>query len=220
MSEQELENRIQELGLTAPRVTPEHIDSMIVKETYTVLPSKKVMVCELTLTNGFTVRGEGAAVSPENFNEEIGRRVSRENARDKIWELEGYLLQQRLHEEKITGKQIARVCHEVNRAYCQALGDDSQPAWDDAPEWQRHSAMLGVAMHLGNPDAGPQASHEGWMAHKLSEGWVYGEEKDPENKTHPCLVPFHELPVSQQAKDYIFRAVVHALADTFIDGDK
>ncbi len=97
MTEQELEQRIQELRLTAPRITPEHIDSLIVSETYTVLPSGKVMVCELTLKNGFTVRGEGSAVSKANFNEEIGRKVSRSNAREKIWQLEGYLLQEQIY---------------------------------------------------------------------------------------------------------------------------
>ena len=108
--------------------------------------------------------------------------------------------------------QIAYVCHEVNRAYCQALGDNSQPAWEDAPEWQRDSALLGVKLHMENPDAGPEASHESWMAQKVAEGWVYGPEKNPDTKQHPCIVPFGELPVAQQAKDFIFRAVVHALA--------
>lgn len=97
MNEQELEQRIQELRLTAPRITPDHIDSLIVNETYTVLPSGKVMVCELTLKNGFTVRGEGSAVSKANFNQEIGREVSRKNAREQIWQLEGYLLQEQLY---------------------------------------------------------------------------------------------------------------------------
>ena len=108
--------------------------------------------------------------------------------------------------------KIAKVCHEVNRAYCQALGDNSQPSWDEAPEWQRSSAMLGVNLHISNHDAGPQASHESWMAQKVSEGWVYGAEKDPDAKTHPCIVPFCELPVAQQAKDYIFRAIVISMA--------
>lgn len=106
---------------------------------------------------------------------------------------------------------IARVCHEVNRAYCQALGDHSQPAWEDAPEWQKQSALAGVKLHTENPHAGAQASHESWMAHKLSEGWKFGPVKDAEKKEHPCMVPFDELPREQQAKDYIFRAVVHAL---------
>ena len=107
-------------------------------------------------------------------------------------------------------EELAHMAHEVNRAYCQALGDHSQPSWEDAPEWQRNSAIHGVEMHMQNPDAGPAQSHESWMEEKVAEGWVYGEVKDPEVKTHPCLVPFDELPVEQQAKDFIFRAIVHA----------
>lgn len=107
-------------------------------------------------------------------------------------------------------EQIARVCHEVNRAYCQAIGDHSQPTWEDAPEWQRVSARMGVDLHtMGN--FGPEASHIGWMKQKQDDGWTYGPVKDPVKKEHPCMVPFSDLPVEQQAKDYIFRAVVHAL---------
>lgn len=109
-------------------------------------------------------------------------------------------------------EQVARVAHEVNRAYCQALSDYSQVAWEDAPQWQRDSALLGVMLHKNNPDAGPQASHESWMAQKVADGWVYGPEKKPELKQHPCMVPFNQLPPEQQAKDFIFRAVVCALA--------
>jgi len=105
---------------------------------------------------------------------------------------------------------VARVAHEVNRAYCEALGDFSQPEWDNAPPWVVDSAMAGVRLHW-HDDHGPEASHEAWTAHKLADGWVYGPVKDPESKTHPCLVPFAELPPEQQAKDFIFRAVVHAL---------
>lgn len=99
MTEDEIERRIVELRLTAPRLTPESIDTVIKNVTYTVLPSGKVMVCEITLTNGFTVRGEGSAVSKSNFNEEIGKTVSFKNAREKIWQLEGYLLQDKLYKE-------------------------------------------------------------------------------------------------------------------------
>lgn len=108
-------------------------------------------------------------------------------------------------------EQIARVAHEVNRAYCQSLGDDSQVAWEDAPQWQRDSALQGVRLHAEHLDAGPEASHESWMAQKVADGWTYGPEKLPESKRHPCLVPFSELPREQQAKDYIFRAVVREL---------
>lgn len=92
--EQAIEKAIQDKGLTAPRVTPERVDSVIVSETYTVLPNGKVMVCELMLRNGFSVRGEASAVSKENFDIEIGRKVSRAKACDQIWQLEGYLLQE------------------------------------------------------------------------------------------------------------------------------
>jgi len=109
--------------------------------------------------------------------------------------------------------EIARVCHEVNKAYCEALGDTSQPTWGDAPQWQKDSALMGVALHTSG-DHGPEKSHESWMAQKLVEGWVYGPYKDPENKRHHCIVPFAELPAAQQAKDFIFRAVVHALRIT------
>lgn len=113
----------------------------------------------------------------------------------------------------MNAEKIARVCHEVNRAYCQALGDFTQTEWDAAPDWQKASAIIGVELHLGNPHAGPMASHESWIRKKVSDGWVYGEVKDAAAKTHPCMVPFHDLPVSQQAKDFIFRGIVHALKE-------
>ena len=107
-------------------------------------------------------------------------------------------------------EKIAFVCHEVNKAYCESIGDFSQPSWEDAPAWQRDSARLGVSLHMEN-DVGPEASHESWMAQKLADGWAYGPIKDPAVKLHPCIVPFDQLPREQQAKDFIFRAVVHAL---------
>lgn len=80
-----------------PKITLEHIQSKIVGESYTTLPSGKVMVCELTLRNGYTVRGEAAVVCKENFVQEIGQKISKQNAVNQIWQLEGYLLQERLH---------------------------------------------------------------------------------------------------------------------------
>lgn len=113
---------------------------------------------------------------------------------------------------EVSADVIARVAHEANRAWCAAHGDFSQPIWEQAPEWQVRSAIDGVRFHLANPDAGDSASHDNWMAEKARNGWVYGETKDPEAKTHPCMVPFDELPADQQAKDRLFRSVVHALA--------
>lgn len=106
---------------------------------------------------------------------------------------------------------IARVAHEINRAYCASLGDHSQLAWEQAPEWQQKSALAGVDMHLANADATPEQSHESWLAEKVAQGWVYGPVKDAEKKEHPCILPYAELPAEQKAKDYLFRAVVHVL---------
>jgi len=98
MSEQEIEKEIQEKGLTAARITPDRIDEVIAKEDYHVFEGSQLTVCCLTLENGFTVTGESACASPENFNAEIGCKIAKENARNKIWALEGYALKQKLHE--------------------------------------------------------------------------------------------------------------------------
>lgn len=113
----------------------------------------------------------------------------------------------------MTDEQIARVCHEVNRAYCLAPGDDSQPPWEDAPAWQRNSALDGVRFHLENPDLPASASHVRWMERKIEEGWRWGPDKDPQEKTHPCIKPFDDLS-KQQAKDFIFQAIVNVLGAT------
>jgi hypothetical protein len=111
----------------------------------------------------------------------------------------------------MTKEQIAQVAHEINRAYCAALGDHSQAHWEDAPEWQRKSAVNGVEFHLSNPNAGPSASHESWMKEKEADGWKYGPVKDADKKEHPCYLPYEELPTDQKAKDYIFRQIIHSL---------
>lgn len=104
--------------------------------------------------------------------------------------------------------QIAIICHEANRAYCRTIGDESQPSWDDAPGWQRDSAVKGVLHVLSNPTAPASASHESWMKQKLSEGWKYGPVKDADKKEHPCMVPYAQLPFEQRVKDFIFKNIV------------
>jgi len=94
--EQEIEQQIQNKGLNAPRLTPQMIDDAIAGEAYHVFPGTTLTVCALTLRNGFIVTGESAAASPENFDEEIGRKIARDNARNKIWAFEGYRLKQQL----------------------------------------------------------------------------------------------------------------------------
>lgn len=94
------QDEIKAKGLTAPRVTPDHIESVIVAGSYHVFPGTTVTVCCLTLSNGFTVIGESACADPANFNEELGRKIAYDNARNKIWQLEGYLLRQKLSEQE------------------------------------------------------------------------------------------------------------------------
>lgn len=123
MNDKDIESEIQAKGLTAPRVTPDHIESIIAQEAYFTAedgafgvaikakhtggevnyqPHESLSLltfCVLVLRNGFTVTGESACASPENFDAEIGRKIARENAVQKIWMLEGYLLKQRLSEK-------------------------------------------------------------------------------------------------------------------------
>ena len=94
--EAEIEKEINDKGLNAPRLTPQHIDDQIVSEAFYVFPGTTLTVCALTLRNGFHVTGESAAASPANFDQEIGRKIARDNARSKIWALEGYLLRTKL----------------------------------------------------------------------------------------------------------------------------
>ncbi|TPE53302.1 hypothetical protein FJM51_03340 [Amaricoccus solimangrovi] len=94
--EAKIEAEIQAKGLNAPRLNPAMIDAAIAGEQYHVFPGTTLTVCALTLRNGFIVTGESAAASPENFDEEIGRKIARDNARNKIWAFEGYLLRERL----------------------------------------------------------------------------------------------------------------------------
>lgn len=110
---------------------------------------------------------------------------------------------------------IANKCHEINRIYCMALGDYSQVPWSEAPDWQRQSALKGVEFVLNNPDAGPEENHNSWLKQKEADGWVYGETKDENLKTHPCMVPFNELPLEQQIKDKLFKASVESCLDLF-----
>lgn len=123
-TEQQIEQEIQSKNLNAPRLTPDHIDSKIKAVEYILprdvckrdngvevfdapLPLQTLTFCILTLENGFTVTGESACASPENFDADIGKKIAYDNAREKIWLLEGYLLKEKLnHQIKIQEKRI------------------------------------------------------------------------------------------------------------------
>lgn len=119
--------------------------------------------------------------------------------------------------ESLTDKQIefcARAAHETNRLWCLANGDTSQEHWESAPEWQRESAVRGVQVALAG--ATPEQQHDAWSADKRADGWVYGEVKDPTLKTHPCLVPYDDLPLQQRIKDDLYLAAVTEMAEAFL----
>lgn len=112
--------------------------------------------------------------------------------------------------QKKANEACARAAHEANKAYCDALGLESHPGWDSAPEWQKESARQGVALALGG--ATPATQHQAWWDAKKEAGWVYGPVKDPEKKEHPCMVPYTDLPAEQQAKDHLYQDIVKAMA--------
>ena len=106
---------------------------------------------------------------------------------------------------------IAKVAHEANKAYCETLGDNSQTSWEDAPDWQKDSAVNGVMSIQTGEITKPEESHENWLKEKDKNGWIYGEVKDAELKTHPCITPFDKLPKEQQMKDHLFFQIVSTL---------
>ncbi len=111
--------------------------------------------------------------------------------------------------DNIKIEACARAAHEVNRAYCLAIGDDSQPPWDQAPDWQKTSARNGVqGVYDGND---PMESHASWLAEKIATGWKHGSVKDPEKKEHPCMVAYGDLPEAQRKKDRLFIDTVLAM---------
>jgi hypothetical protein len=109
-------------------------------------------------------------------------------------------------------QDIARVCHEANRAL-QIIQNDPNvsPSFDDAPEWQRASGIDGIAKAIAG--ATPKELHESWCKFKLDDGWEWGAVKDEVAKTHPCLVEYEELPEDQKLKDYLYSAIVTTLKD-------
>lgn len=114
--------------------------------------------------------------------------------------------------------KIAEICHEANRAYCATIGDNSQPTWEEAPDWQKKSEIGGVEFHIEELKQGlkpsPDASHNSWLEEKRKDGWAYGPVKDPEKKLHPCFIEYEKLPAEQRAKDFLFVGIVEALYES------
>lgn len=218
-----------------PSVTPQHIESIIVSTEYHRLTAT-LTVAVLTLANGFTVTGESACAAPENYNQEIGERLAFDDAKRKIWPLEGYMLKtriqlladqasaarvQQLDDELEHGvapflsfRDVASIAYEANRRLRHVIGDGSDlPPWRDAGETKRDGLEAGVGFHVEHPDASPVAAHQAWLDRKVADGWVYGLQEDAEASppTHPNILPYDDLPDEQKAKDYLFRGIVHSL---------
>jgi hypothetical protein len=113
-------------------------------------------------------------------------------------------------------EEIAKVAHQANKALCEANGDYSQTSWEYAPEWQKESAIDTILTIFNTPKTTPEDLHEIWMKKKIEEGWVYGEEKDTEKRTHPCIVPYDKLYPFQRAKDKVFVQIVKAIRETAV----
>lgn len=114
-------------------------------------------------------------------------------------------------------EEIAEICHEVNRIYCKSIGDNSQPLWENAPDWQKESAMRGIDFIRKsiNIEFVPERQHNAWLTDKLKDGWKYGTVKDAEKKEHPCILPYNELPDEQKMKDKLFGSIAKYFLENF-----
>lgn len=193
------------------RLKPEDVAGLIasyeiIQPTYSTLT-----LCVMELTNGCTVVGKSNVIDPTNYDAELGKQAAITDATKQIWGLEGFACKRDMFQRPIIA---ARAAHEINRLHCIAAGDTSLVPWDASPDWQKDSVLAGVMAIINNPDTTPAECHEGWMTHKLADGWKCGPTKDPEAKTHPCLVPYEMLPEHQRRKDDLFATIVKAvLAD-------
>lgn len=116
---------------------------------------------------------------------------------------------------KIPVRDVARICHEANRALCESAGDKSQVHWDIAPSNIKASAIQGVLARLNHPEWTPEDMHNNWMKFKKEDGWVYGTVKDTVQKTHPSLVPYSHLPDREKFKDKLFSTIVQCVVENF-----
>jgi hypothetical protein len=103
---------------------------------------------------------------------------------------------------------VAKTCHEVNRAFCrEVLMDHSHLPWEQTPQSLKDSIFSGVLAHFEDPELTPEESHRKWMEYKSAEGWTFGNNKDADAKTHPCMLPYDQLHKHDRAKDHLFASV-------------
>ena len=192
MNDQTIEQEIQAKGLTAPRVTPADIEANIASEHYftaeqgaeAAAPSYGdkypqalglLTFCVLVLRNGFTVTGESACASPDNFDAEIGRKIARENAKQKIWPLMGYSLKEQLYQNKITlkRKELASNSFEFALVAIKEGKRVARAGWNGRDQWVALSGSTEprevAALNIWSPHARQFAEDNGGMV-KVAPG--------------------------------------------------
>lgn len=178
-------------------------------------------ICSLRLKNGFTVRGESACVDPANYNKELGEKYAYEDAIKNLWPLMGFALKDRLYrgsqakKKELTEASIliaAKTAHEINRQF-QLYNKELNPSvpWSLASKAIQESAISGMRAIISEPDLTSEELHNKWYEFKKAQGYTYGKIKDDELKTHPCMVPYWDLPADQRFKDKLFRTIAKNL---------
>lgn len=178
-------------------------------------------ICNLRLKNGFTVRGESACVDPANYNKALGEKLAYEDAINNLWPLMGFALKDRLYRNNQSRQKeikeasvliAAQTAHEINRQF-QLYNQEINPSvpWELATDAIKQSAISGMRAILSEPNLTSEELHDKWYQHKLEQGYTYGIKKDDELKTHPCMLPYWELPEDQRFKDRLFKTVAKCL---------
>lgn len=121
---------------------------------------------------------------------------------------------------KFNLEYIARLCHDIMRVFNSSIGDDSLTSWDSTAEETKNSTRKGVAHLILNPSTTPEETHEKWVEDKRCEGWSHGQYKDPDSKTHPCMVPYFDLGVEHRLKDHLFRNTVLSVLGTLSEEER
>lgn len=204
-SDLKIEKRLQELQADAPRLHATYVHGLIVKETFTRLPSQKVLICELTLKNGFTVRGESSIVSPENFRQEIGEQVSRDRAIAQIWPLEGYLLQQALYDQAL---QEAGLSNGYKPGIGKVYTHDELNVWRDDAFRAAISLIQRIKLFPDNKDhdfvrGQLEIVHhalQGLLSKQYSEPWYLASVLTPTYIDRPIPVVFQ---VGEDGEEYL-----------------